>query len=81
MNILEAIRGWQMTAKSIAPPEGTGILFARGGLAGAAFFPEGLGLQNPTADAACPSIMAICHNFGCESYRNHLGHKYIIPRN
>jgi hypothetical protein len=70
MNILEAIRGWQMMAKSITPPEGTGILSVRGGLPGAAFFPEGFGLQNPAADAPWPSIMAIGHNFGCEEYRN-----------
>lgn len=66
---IEIIRGWQARAKGIAPPEGTFILPARGGLSGAAFFPEGFGLQNPTADASWPTMMAIGHNFGCEDYR------------
>lgn len=73
MNILELIRGWQIRAKSIVPPESTDILPVRGGLPGPAFFPEGFGLQNPTADATWPSIMAIGHNFGCENYRNEIG--------
>jgi hypothetical protein len=70
MNLLDIIRGWQMKAKNITPPEGTDIFPARGELTGPAFFPEGLGLQNPTADALWPHIMAIGHNFGCEVYRN-----------
>jgi hypothetical protein len=61
-----------MKAKSITPPQGTGILPARCGLPGTAFFPEGLGLQNPTADALWPNIMAVGHNFGCEDYRNEI---------
>jgi len=72
MNILEVIRGWQTIAKSIVPPQGTDILTARGGLPGPAFFPEGLGLQNPTADALWPNLMAIGHNFGSEAYRNEI---------
>jgi hypothetical protein len=72
MNVLEVIGGWQMKAKSITPPQGTGILPARCGLPGTAFFPEGLGLQNPTADALWPNIMAVGHNFGCEDYRNEI---------
>jgi hypothetical protein len=72
MNILEVIRGWQIKARSIAPPQGTDILPARGGLPGPAFFPEGLGLQNPTGEAAWPNIMAVGHNFGCEDYRNEI---------
>src|SRR6202007_1449371 len=54
------------------PPENTGIPLARGGLPGAAFFPEGFGLQNPTANASWPHIMAVGHNFGCEDYRNEI---------
>jgi uracil-DNA glycosylase len=72
MCILELIRGWQIKAKSILPPEGTNIIASRGGLPGAAFFPEGYGLQNPTADAMWPDIMAVGHNFGCEDYRNEI---------
>lgn len=72
MNLLEVIRGWQTTAKSITPPRATRLLPVRGGLSGAAFFPEGFGLQNPTADAPWPSIIAVGHNFGCEDYRNEL---------
>jgi hypothetical protein len=72
MNILQAIRGWQIKAKNITPPQGTGILPARCGLPGAAFFLEGLGLQSPTSDALSPGIMAIGHNFGCEDYRNEI---------
>jgi hypothetical protein len=72
MNVLEMVREWQKKAKSITPPEGTGILPARGGLPGPAFFPEGSGLQNPTADAVWPHIMAVGHNFGCEDYRNEI---------
>jgi hypothetical protein len=68
--LLDLITGWQEKAKRIAPPEGTGILPARGGLPGAAFFPEGLGLQNPSPEADWPWIVAIGHNFGCEAYRN-----------
>jgi hypothetical protein len=72
LNILDAIRGWQDQAKHIKPPEGTEILSARGGLPGPAFFPEGCGLQNPTADALWPTIVAVGHNFGCEDYRNEI---------
>jgi len=72
MSILEVIRGWQNRARSITPPEGTSILPTRGGLPGPAFFPEGLGLQNPTSDASWPHIMAVGHNFGCEDYRNEI---------
>jgi len=61
-----------MKAKRITPQQGTDILPARGGLPGPAFFPEGLGLQNPTVDALWPHIMAIGHNFGCEEYRNEI---------
>jgi hypothetical protein len=76
--LLDLIKGWQEKAKQIAPPEGTGILPARGGLPGAAFFPEGLGLQTPTANADSPWIIAIGHNFGCVAYRdsiNDRGHE------
>jgi hypothetical protein len=72
MNIIQVISGWQTKARSIAPPEGTGIRPARCGLPGAAFFPEGFGLQNPTADASWPTVMAIGHNFGCEEYRREI---------
>jgi len=72
MNILEIVRGWQRTAKGIIPPEGTNILPSRGGLPGPAFFPEGYGLQNPTADAMWPDIMAVGHNFGCVAYRDEI---------
>jgi hypothetical protein len=72
MNLLEVVREWQMKAKSIRPPQGTDILGARGGLPGAAFFPEGFGLQNPTADAPWPNIIAVGHNFGCEGYRKEI---------
>ncbi len=68
--LLDLITKWQDKAKSIAPPERTAILPARGGLPGPAFFPEGFGLQNPTTDASWPEIMAIGHNFGCENYRD-----------
>lgn len=71
-NILDVIRGWQIRARDIAPPEGSEIIPVRGGLPGPAFFPEGFGLQNPTSDAMWPHIMAIGHNFGCESYRNEI---------
>jgi hypothetical protein len=72
MNILELIRGWQIKAKSITPPEDTDILPVRGGLQGPAFFPEGYGLQYPSPDALWPNIMAVGHNFGCEEYRNEI---------
>ena len=72
MNVLELLGEWQTKAKNIKPPEGTGILPARGGLPGPAFFPEGFGLQNPTADAPWPKIIAVGHNFGCEDYRNEI---------
>jgi len=71
-SLLEQVKRSQQGAKHSAPPEGTDILPARGGLPGAAFFPEGLGLQTPTADAPWPGIMAIGHNFGCENYRNEI---------
>lgn len=71
MEIIDAIRGWQTKAKSIAPPEGTDILPVRGGLPGPAFFPEGLGLQNSSSDA-WPCVMAIGHNFGCDNYRTEI---------
>lgn len=70
MNLIEIIREWQTAAKNIKPPQGTGIRPVRGGLRGPVFFPEGLGLQNPTADALWPNIMAVGHNFGCDAYRN-----------
>lgn len=70
--LLDTITSWQKTAIGIAPPEGTGILPARGGLPGPAFFPEGFGLQNPTSYAPWPDIIAIGHNFGCEDYRNEI---------
>jgi hypothetical protein len=72
VTLVELIRIWQQQATRIAPPENTGILPARGGLHGLAFFPEGLGLQNPTADAPWPKLMAIGHNFGCDDYRNEI---------
>jgi uracil-DNA glycosylase len=72
VNVLRPICGWQIRAKNITPPEGTHILPARGGLSGPAFFPEGFGLQDPTAEALWPSIMAVGHNFGCEVYRNEI---------
>jgi len=71
-SLVEYIERWQETARSIARPEGTDILPTRGGLSGPAFFPEGFGLQNPTADAVWPDIMAIGHNFGCEDYRKEI---------
>lgn len=54
------------------PPDDSGILPARGGLLGPAFFPEGFGLQNPTADSPWPHILAIGHNFGSEDYRKEI---------
>jgi hypothetical protein len=72
VNLLDVIGGWQRRAKSIIPPEGSDVLPARGGLPGPAFFPEGFGLQNPTAEALWPHIMAVGHNFGCEDYRNEI---------
>jgi uracil-DNA glycosylase len=70
--LIELITRWQQQATRIAPPEDTGLLPARGGLPGPAFFPEGLGLQSPTADAPWPKLMAIGHNFGSENYRNEI---------
>lgn len=67
--LLDLIAGWQAKARVIAPPEGTDILPARGGLPGPAFFPEGFGLQHPVPEATWPEVMAIGHNFGCEDYR------------
>lgn len=72
MNILDVIRGWQLRARNIRPPEGSNILCSRGGLPGPAFFPEGFGLENPRADALWPEMMAVGHNFGCEAYRNEI---------
>lgn len=72
MNILEVIREWQFRAKCISPTDGTNILPTRGRRPGPAFFPEGFGLQNPSADAAWPNVMAIGHNFGCDGYRNQI---------
>jgi len=71
-SLVEYIERWQERARNIAPPEGTDIVISRGGLPGPAFFPEGSGLQNPTADAPWPDIMAIGHNFGCEDYRDEI---------
>lgn len=67
--LIDMIRTWQRRALAIAPPEGTGISPAQGGLPGPAFFPEGLGLQNPAANAHLPTIMAIGNNLGCQDYR------------
>ena len=67
---MDIIKGWQQRALAIVPPEGSRIQPTRGGLTGAGFFPEGLGLQYPTTDAAWPSVIAVGHNFGCEQYRN-----------
>jgi hypothetical protein len=70
--LIDMIAGWQKKARAISPPKRSKILRARGGLPGPAFFPEGYGLQNPTADARTPTVMAIGHNFGCEDYRNEI---------
>jgi uracil-DNA glycosylase len=60
----------QQQAIRIKPPSGTELLPARGGLAGPAFFPEGLGLSElALRKGTPPSIMAIGHNFGCADYR------------
>jgi hypothetical protein len=72
VTLLDLIAAWQHQAKTIAPPENTGISSARGGLSGPAFFPEGFGLQNPTPQSAWPELMAIGHNFGCEDYRKEI---------
>jgi uracil-DNA glycosylase len=72
VTLLDLTTKWQQQATRIAPPENTGISPARGGLSGPAFFPEGLGLQNPTAHAIWPELMAIGHNFGCEDYRKEI---------
>jgi uracil-DNA glycosylase len=71
MTLLNHIEHWQQRATRIAPPENTAILPARGGLPGPAFFPEGLGLQNPSSEN-WPTVMAIGHNFGCEDYRSEI---------
>jgi hypothetical protein len=70
--LLGLIAEWQEKAKNIAPPKPSQILPARGGLRGPAFFPEGLGLQNPVREAPWPEMMAIGHNLGCEDYRNEI---------
>lgn len=70
--LLDIIANWQRIARAIVPPEGSGILAARGGLPGPAFFPEGFGLQNPTVDDPWPNIVAIGHNFGSEDYRKRI---------
>jgi len=82
VNLLDLIRSWQREAIRIVPPEDTGICRARGGVAGAAFFPEGYGLKYPTRDSKWPTLMAIGHNFGCMGYRNRLearGHEDDKP--
>jgi hypothetical protein len=68
----QALRQRIAEASRKPSPDNVDILPARGGLPGPAFFPEGLGLQNPAADAPWPKLMAIGHNFGCEQYRNEI---------
>ncbi len=70
MTLLASITRWQEEALAIAPPSGTDILPAVGGLPGAAFFPEGFGLSHPAQGRnGRPTIIAIGHNFGCHEYR------------
>ena len=71
MTLLNRIEHWQQRATRIAPPENTGILHARGGLPGPAFFPEGFGLQNVSSEN-WPTVIAIGHNFGCADYRDEI---------
>jgi hypothetical protein len=71
MALREIIEGWQSKARHIRPPEDTGILPVRGGLSGAAFFPEGLGSQTLDGEKF-PETIAIGHNFGCENYRDEI---------
>jgi len=68
---IDHITSWQQRATRIASPENTGILPARGGLPGPAFFPEGFGLQNPSREK-WPTVMAVGHNFGCTDYRTEI---------
>lgn len=71
MSLLAAIAQWQEDALKIAPPSGTGLLPAIGGVRGPAFFPEGLGLsQAGLGRNDHPTIIAVGHNFGCQEYRN-----------
>lgn len=71
--LVEAIVGWQQQAINIKAPLKTDRLPAVGGLAGPAFFPEGLGLSHPILpENGKPTIMAIGHNFGCQDYRNEI---------
>jgi hypothetical protein len=68
--LVYAISRLQQEALKIKPPSGTDRLPARGGLPGPAFFPEGLGLSEPSLHGGVfPTVMAIGHNFGGSDYR------------
>ena len=61
----------QRKACQIVAPAGSGIVSARGGLRGPAFFPEGLGLSaSALTTGGAAEYMVIGHNFGCVSYRD-----------
>jgi hypothetical protein len=71
--LIRGIAELQQLAIKIKPSSETGLLPARGGLAGPAFFPEGLGLcESVLRGGAAPTVMAIGHNFGCSKYRDEI---------
>lgn len=71
IDLVNALTRLQCVAVSVSMPAETSLLPARGGLAGPAFFPEGLGLSEPALHGSVlPTFMAIGHNFGCVAYRN-----------
>jgi hypothetical protein len=73
MSLIASIARWQEEALAIAPPSGTELLPAVGGLPGPAFFPEGFGLSHTAQGRnVYPTIIAIGHNFGCQEYRNEI---------
>jgi uracil-DNA glycosylase len=73
MKLLEAIAMWQQEAVNIEPPSNSDRLRAVGGLPGPAFFPEGFGLSHDfDPQNGRPTLMAIGHNFGGETYRRNL---------
>lgn len=72
MKLFEKICEWQERAEAIKPPQGSGVERAQGRLAGRAFFPAGLGLQNLAEDQAWPDILVVGHNFGTSAYRRRI---------
>ena len=73
IDLISGLTRLQKQATAIAPPSGTALVAAQGGLRGPAFFPEGLGLdQSALRGVDRPRVMVVGHNFGCEAYRQQI---------